>query len=115
MGIYLVQYLHFEGFPGSSAEKNPPVNAEDSGLVSGLRRSLLEGNGNPLQYSCLGNPMDRGIWWATVHGVARVRHDLVTKEQQQQHVHFEDVIIKGQPCQVSRCIAKLGFFRTPVD
>ena len=115
MGIYLVQYLHFEGFPGSSAEKNPPVNAEDSGLVSGLGRSLLEGNGNSLQYSCLGDPMDRGIRWATVHEVARVRHDIVTKEQQQ-HVHFEDVIIKRHPCQVPRrCIAKLGFFRTPVD
>ena len=37
-----------------------------------------EGNGNPLQYSCLENPMDSGAWWATVHGVARVRHDLVT-------------------------------------
>ena len=39
-----------------------------------------EGNGNPLQYSCLENPMDRGAWWATVHGVARVRHDLATKQ-----------------------------------
>ena len=38
-----------------------------------------EGDGNPLQYSCLGNPMDRGVWWATVHGIARVRHDLATK------------------------------------
>ena len=38
-----------------------------------------EGNGNPLQYSCLENPMDRGTWWATVHGVSIVRHDLVTK------------------------------------
>ena len=44
------------------------------------------GNGNPLQYSGLGNPMDRGAWWATVHRVhcKRVRHDLVTKQQQQQ-------------------------------
>ena len=41
-----------------------------------------EGNSNPLQYSCLGNPMDRAAWQATVHGVARARHDLVTKEQQ---------------------------------
>ena len=40
-----------------------------------------EGNGNPLQYSCLENPMDRGAWWATVHGVARVGHDLATKPQ----------------------------------
>ena len=42
-------------------------------------RSHGEGNGNPLQYSCLENPMDRGAWWATIHGVASVRHDLVTK------------------------------------
>ena len=42
-----------------------------------------EGNGNPLQYSCLENPMDRGAWQATIHGAARVGHDLVTKQQQQ--------------------------------
>ena len=47
--------------------------------LPGLGRSLGEGNGNPLQYSCLENPMDRGAWWAAVHGVARVGHDLVTK------------------------------------
>ena len=41
-----------------------------------------EGNGNPLQYSCLGNLMDRGAWWAIVHGVTRVRHDLATNQQQ---------------------------------
>ena len=40
-----------------------------------------EGNGNPIQYSCLGNPMDRGAWWATVHGVTRVRHDLASKPE----------------------------------
>ena len=45
----------------------------------GWEDSPGEGNGNPLQYSCLENPMDRGAWWATVHGVARVGHDLVTK------------------------------------
>ena len=45
------------------------------------KRSPGEGNGNPLQYSCLDNPKDRGDWQATVHGVARVRHDLVTKER----------------------------------
>ena len=49
------------------------------GSVPGLERSPGEGNGNPLQYSCLENPMDRGAWWATVHGVARVGHDLATK------------------------------------
>jgi len=48
-------------------------------LIPGSGRSPGERNGNPLQYSCLENPMDRGAWQATVHGVARVRHDLATK------------------------------------
>ena len=51
--------------------KNPPANAGDMGSVLGLGRSPGGGNGNPLQYSCLGNPMDRGAWWATVHGVTK--------------------------------------------
>ena len=48
-------------------------------MISGLERYPGEGNGNPLQYSCLENPKDRGVWWATVYGVVRVGHDLVTK------------------------------------
>ena len=59
------------GFPGSSAVKNPPANVGDVGLTLGLERSPGEGNGNPLQYSCLENPMDRGAWWATVHRVPK--------------------------------------------
>ena len=51
--------------------KNPPANAGDVNLIPGSERSPRVGNGNPLQYSCLGNPMDRGAWWATVHGVAK--------------------------------------------
>ena len=51
--------------------KNRPVNAEDTGSIPGLGRSLGEGNGNPLQYSCLGNSKERGAWWAGVHGVAK--------------------------------------------
>ena len=54
------------GFPGSSAVKTSACNEGDPGLIPGLRRSPGEGNGNPLQYSCLGNPMDRGAWWVTV-------------------------------------------------
>ena len=57
--------------------KNPPANAEDLrdlGSIPGLGRSLGEGHGNPLQYSCLENSMERGVWWATVHGLRRVRH-----------------------------------------
>ena len=56
-------------FPGGSAVKNMPSNAEDMDLIPGSGRSPGEGNGNPFQYSCLENPMDRGTWWATVHGV----------------------------------------------
>ena len=48
---------------------NLPASAGDAGLIPGLGRSPGEGNGNPLQYSCLENPMDRGDWWVTVHGV----------------------------------------------
>ena len=59
--------------------KESGCNAGDPGLISGSRRSPGEGNGNPLQYSCLENPMDRGAWRATVHGITRVGHDLVTK------------------------------------
>ena len=51
--------------------KNLPANAGDVGSIAGLGRSPGEGNGNPLQYSCLGNPMDRGAWWDKVHGVAK--------------------------------------------
>ena len=60
-------------FPGGSLVKNPPANAEYVGSISGSGRSPGEGNGNLLQYSCLGNPMDRGAWRATVYGVAKSR------------------------------------------
>ena len=54
--------------------KNPPANAGDVGSIPDLGRSLGEGNGDPLEYSCLGNPMDRGAWQATNRGITRVRH-----------------------------------------
>ena len=61
------------GFPGGSVVKNLPANAGDASLVPGSGRSTGGGNGNPFQYSCLGNPnpMDRGAWQATVHGVTK--------------------------------------------
>ena len=67
------------GFPGDSVVKNPPTNAGDTGdmrLIPGSARSPEEGNGNLLQYSCLGNLMDRGAWWATVHGVTKSQTQL---------------------------------------
>ena len=59
----------YEGFPGSSDGKESTHNSRDSGSIPGLARSPGEGHGNPLQYSCLKNPMDRGIQRATVDGV----------------------------------------------
>ena len=63
--------------------KNLPANAADVGLSPGLGRSPGEGNGNPPQYSCLENPMDRGAWWVIVHVVAKLRHNLATKQQEE--------------------------------
>ena len=68
----------FKGFSGGSVVKNSLANARDTTSIPGLGRSPEEGNGNPLQYSCLGNPMNRGAWWATVHGVTK---DSDTTEQ----------------------------------
>ena len=72
-------------FPGGPVVKNPPASAGDigdMGSIPGLGRSPGEGNGNPFQYSCLGNPMDRGAWWATVHGVAKKSDRTLALEQQ---------------------------------
>ena len=63
--------LRTGGFPGGSDVKVSACNAGDLGSIPGWGRSPGEGNGNPLQYSCLENPMDGGAWWATVHGVAK--------------------------------------------
>ena len=66
------------GFPGGSVVRNPPANVGDAGSIPGLRRCPGEGNGNPLQYSCLENPMDRGAWQATVHEIAKSQTQLST-------------------------------------
>jgi len=63
-------------FSGGSVVKNLPANAGDAGLIPQSGRSPGEGNRNPLQYSFLENPMDRGAWWATVHGVTKSRTRL---------------------------------------
>ena len=59
------------GFPGGSLGKESAYNARHPGRIPGSRRSLGGGKGHPLQYSCLGNPMDRGAWWATILGLAK--------------------------------------------
>ena len=69
--IYFVSYGGMLGFPGGSVVKNLHASSGDSGLILGLGTSPGVGNGNPLYCSCLGNSMDRGGWWASVHGVAK--------------------------------------------
>ena len=59
------------GFSGRLVVKNPPADVEDLGSIPGSGRSSEEGNGKPVQYSCLVKPTDRGAWWAAVHGVAK--------------------------------------------
>ena len=68
----------FEDFTGGSDGKASAYNAGNLGSIPGLRRSPGEGNGNLLQYSCLENPMDKAVWRAIVHGVTRIREDLMT-------------------------------------
>ena len=82
---YLINglYAYVWGFPGGSVVNNLSANAGNVGLIPGLGRSPGEGNSNPLQYSCLENPMDRGAWWATVHGGHKGGHDRAPKQQQQ--------------------------------
>ena len=75
-----VGFIDEMGFFGGSDSKESAYNTGDLSFVLGPGRSLGEGNGNPLPYSYLGNPMDRGAWWATVHGV--------TKSQTQLSLHF---------------------------
>ena len=67
------------GFPGGSDVKKSACSAGDLASIPGSGRFPREGNGNPFQYSCLENPMGRGAWQTTVHGVTRVGQDLVTE------------------------------------
>ena len=69
--IILVVSKYIYRFSGGSVVKNPPANAGDIGSVPRSRRSPGEGNGNLVRYSCLENPMDREVWWATVHRVTK--------------------------------------------
>ena len=80
------------GFPGSSAGKESTCKAGDAGSVPGLGRSPRGGHGNPLQCSCLENPMDRGAWWAIVRGVTKNWTRL--KQLSTAHKHIYTYIIK---------------------
>ena len=91
--------IAISGFPGGSGGKESACNAGDWDLIPGLGRSPGEGNGNPLQYFCLENSMDRGTWWATVQGVAKSRTRL-----SDYHFHFSCLCL-------SRTIGMLQAFR----
>ena len=79
-------FLYFSKvFPGGSVVKHLPTNTEDAGSIPGFGRSPGEGNGNPHQYSCLENPMDKWTWQATVHGVAR---NWTWISNWHAHIHF---------------------------
>ena len=79
--LFLIDILLY-GLPWWLSGKDLACNVGNTGLIHGPWRFPGEGNDNPLQYSCLGNPMDRGDWQAIVHRVAKVRHNWVTKQQQ---------------------------------
>ena len=72
--------------------KNPPANAGDVGSIPGSGRSLGEGNGSSLQYSCPGNLMDRGTWWAIVHGVPK-QSDMTWELENKTDVLFYSIIV----------------------
>ena len=87
------------GFPGGLVVKNPPANARDAGSIPGLGRSPGEGIGNPLQYSCLENPMDRGSWQTTVHRFTETQGDLdmvVSEEGGRRKNDFDVLEAKGK-------------------
>ena len=77
------EILKIKGFPGGLVVKNPPANPGDASLIPKSGRSSGEGNGNPLQCSCLGNPVGKGAWCSCkVHGVAKSQIQLMTKQKQ---------------------------------
>ena len=82
-------HTHIYGFPGGSDSKESTYNSGDLDSTTGLGRFPGERNGNPLQYSCLKNSMDKEAWWTTVHGVERAGHDLATEQQQQYMYHIQ--------------------------
>ena len=86
------------GFPGGSEVKASACNAGDLGSIPGSGRSPGEGNGNPLQYSCLENPMDGGSWWAAVHGVTKSRTRL-----------SEQFIFSSVQSEIHHLPSKIGF------
>ena len=103
-------------FPGGSDSKESACNAGDPGSIPGLGGSPGEGNGNPLQYSFLENPMGRRAWQATVHGVTRVGHDLVTKPLPYYIWGFPGgSVVKNLPTNAGDVVLILGLGRSPEE
>ena len=100
--VFLVPLNSNEGFLGGSVVKNPPANAGGAGSIPGSGRPPGGGNGNPLEYSCLGNPMDRGGWQATVHGVAKESDTMQRLNNKQQQNSFKTDLRKRQSEKVKR-------------
>ena len=89
------------GFPSGAVVKNPPANAgdaRDTGSLPGLGRSPGEGNDNPLRYSCLGNPMDRGAWQATVPGVTKNQTQLNDWTHTNRHQYWLTELLQSKGC-----------------
>ena len=117
-----------QGFPDGSVVKNPPANAGDAGSIPGSGRFPEGGNGYPLQYSCLENPMDRGAWRAIVHGVTKEADMTEQLSNNKQSVNVSDVwmnqLLNGQevipwrfhPTPLrSTCFLQARFIYHPID
>ena len=99
--------MNKRGFPRWLRGKDSACNAGDAGSIPGSGRSPGEGNGNPLQYSCLGNPMDRGAWWATVHGVTGRESNTTYQLNNKDNMNRRPVRRAGQGAR-SRGVPGLG-------
>ena len=95
------------GFPSGSVNKESACNAGDLGSILGLGRSPGVGTGNPLQYSCLENPMDRGAWQAIVHEVSRLGHYLATKPCGRCHRENKDPVSGDSGLQLQQLIRNI--------
>ena len=91
-GLKILWLFLFSSFH-SSVSKESACNKRDSGSIPGSERSPGEGNGNPLQGYCPENPVDRGAWQTRVHGVARVGHDLTTKERERERCNDSLLVV----------------------